>query len=95
MYKIVYRPRALEELEDSLRWYGEKSKKVAENFKEAIKEKIESIKESPKQNPKKYKNYYEAKLKKYPFVIIYVVENERVLIVAIFHQKRNPKKKYK
>lgn len=55
MYKIVYKPRAIEELEDSIKWYGEKSKLAAENFKVAIKEKIEIIKEHPKQNPKSTK----------------------------------------
>lgn len=95
MYKIVYRIKALEEYEKSVEWYGQRSTRAAENFIVAVKEKLEIIKNHPTRNKKKYKNYYEASLKKYPFTIVYIIEESTIVIIAIYHHKRNPKKKYR
>lgn len=45
----------------------------------------------------KFKNYHEIRLRKYPFTIIYFIEEDEQLIIisAIYYNKRNPKKKYR
>lgn len=44
----------------------------------------------------KYKDFYELGTKKYPYTIIYKIDNQNELIIvySIFHHKRNPLKKY-
>lgn len=95
MYSIVYKLKALEEYEQSIEWYAERSIKASENFIIEVQESIEEIKHNPTQFKNRYKKYYEITLKKYPFDIVYIIEEERIVIMSIYHQKRNPKKKYK
>lgn len=45
----------------------------------------------------KYKNFYEIGLEKYPYNVIYTMDdiNKIVTVIAIYHHKRNPRKKFK
>lgn len=95
MYSIAYNPIALEEYEQSIEWYAARSIKASENFIIDVQESIEEIKRNPTQFKSRYKKFYETTLKKYPFDIIYIIEKERIVILSIYHQKRNPKKKYR
>ncbi|CAN5345499.1 hypothetical protein BH11BAC5_BH11BAC5_32800 [soil metagenome] len=94
MYKIAFRLKALEEYEEGLEWYAQRSIQAAENFVIATKEAIESIKLDPFRQRKLHEVYYEIKLKKYPFTVVYIIETNRIVIISVFHQKRAPGKKY-
>jgi len=87
---------AQEEYESSLRWYVVRSEQSAENFIRAIDVTLRSICDYPTRWRNKYKNFYELGVKKYPFTIIYTIDNQNKLIIvhSIFHHKRNPFKKY-
>ena len=87
---------AQEDYETSVIWYMERSTKAAENFIAAIDNALALICNNPTRWHNKYKNYYELGLKKYPFRIIYTIDevNELIIVTSIYHQKRNPRKKY-
>ena len=95
-YTIVYQPNALEEFNDAVLWYGEKSEKIATNFVNEIKDRLKTIFENPYRFRKVYKNFRETSLKKYPFYIVYSLNEKdyEVIITSIYHHRRNPKNKY-
>ena len=95
-YQYSFLPEAQQEYEQSLIWYLERSTKAAENFVLGVNQTLELICKHPLRWRNFYKNYYELSVRKYPFSIIYSIEKEKSLIIitAIFHHKRNPKKKY-
>lgn len=95
MYEVVYTPKALNELEECIQWYGERSISAAERFIEAVKVGIDNIRREPLRHKNKYRDFFEIKVNKFPYDIIYIIENERVVIISIYHQKRDPRKKYK
>lgn len=94
MYQIVYSPKALNEYELSIIWYAERSITAAENFVKTVSLKVNLIKQNPTSFKNKYRHFYEAKLHKFPFTIIYFIDDNIIVITAIYHHKRNPKKKY-
>ena len=47
MYSVAYKPKALEEYEQSIEWYAERSIKAAENFILDVQESIKEIKANP------------------------------------------------
>lgn len=95
-FQYVLHKSAQEDYEKSLKWYLKKSLKAAEGFVEAVDFALLKICSHPKRWRNTYKHYYELGLKKYPFVIIYSIEEEMntILVWKIYHYKRNPKKKY-
>lgn len=96
-YTYVFNPRAAEEYENAFVWYNERSVISADNLIIEVEEAIRVICEDPYRYRKTYKNLHELSLKKYPFYLIYQIdERERkVIIISIFHHKRNPRNKYK
>lgn len=96
-YKLLYTPIALIDYKASANWYMVRSSKAAENFVTEIKNCTRAICNNPLQFKSRYKNFRETSLKKYPFYIIYFVDevNKAVIVTAIYHHKRNPRHKYK
>ncbi len=94
-----YRIHELAQLdfEESVEWYAARSIKAAENFITEVEYTLELIAQYPFRFRNEYKNFRELGLKKYPFVIVYTVEEaeQLVSVMAIFHTSRNPKKKYR
>lgn len=97
MFHIRYRVRATEEYEEAIKWYAERSGAVAERFINAVNEKLNSISTNPRQYKNLYKGYYEVSTRRYPYTIVYFIDEalNSVIIVAIYHQKRHPKRKYR
>lgn len=80
-YKITFRKRASNEYLDALLWYKVRSIDAAENFVKAIDETLGKIAGNPAMFRNPYSNFYEASTKKYPFSIVYFVDEseKRVL----------------
>ena len=93
VYSNVYRERAIKEFSESLTWYKQRSFQAAENFKLILENTI-TAKENPYQFKKSYKRFYIVKIKKFPFSIVYFIEevNQLIVIATIFHNKRNSTK---
>lgn len=96
-YIIAYQPRAIKEYEEAASWYKERSVQAAKNFETEIKKKIDILRNEPTRFRKTYKAFHEVKLDKYPFDIIYLIDEIKTVVVisSIYHKKRNPNKKYR
>ncbi len=94
-YKLI--PAAQEEYESSVSWYLKRSLAAATNFVSAVDNGFLTICSDPKRHCNEYKNYYEFNVQKYPFTIIYAIDEnlQLVIIVAVYHQKREPGEKYR
>src|ERR1044072_8111187 len=95
-YKFRFDPIAANEYEAAYSWYIERSEKAAENFIAAVDDAVETVCANPLRYRKSYKELREITLKKYPFYLIYLVDEKKktVLITSVYHNKRNPAKKY-
>lgn len=96
-YQHLFNPRAATEYESAFKWYDEQSASAADNLIISVQEAIIDICTYPLRYRKTYKNLREVALKKYPYNIIYNVDENKKLItiISIYHHKRNPKNKYK
>ncbi|MES1181337.1 MAG: type II toxin-antitoxin system RelE/ParE family toxin [Flavobacterium sp.] len=96
-YHYILHKAAQQDYEEALNWYIERSEQAATKFVFNIDNALRLICNYPTRWRNEYKHYYELGVKKYPYTIIYSIEREKQLIIvsAIYHQKRNPKKKYR
>jgi plasmid stabilization system protein ParE len=97
VYRYKLHPDAQEEYESSVSWYLKRSLKAATNFVNAVDDQFTNICNHPKQYRNEYKHYYECVIHKYPFTIVYTIEENLnlIIIIAVYHQKREPDKKYR
>ncbi len=96
-YKHMFDPKAADEYENAYNWYHERSMAAADRLLIAVEKAIQLICAYPYRYRNIYKNLRELFVKKYPYHIIYYIDeaNKMITITSIFHHKRNPKKKYK
>ena len=90
------RKRAAKEYLPAIAWYKERSLLAAENFVKEVNVAFSKIEEEPYNYRNSYKHFHELKLNKYPYSVVYFVDEElkTVVVTTIFHFKRNPKKKF-
>lgn len=90
-------PKAQQEFEEAVEWYANRSLTSAEKFVEEVDSAFATICEFPHRWKNEYAHYYEYYLKRFPFAIVYIIDstNQSIVILSIFHQRRNPRKRYK
>jgi hypothetical protein len=92
--KIVFRDKALKEIYQSYFWYEEQKIALGELFLERIDAALVELKENPESFQKIYKKFRHFPLKKFPFVLVYKIYDTEIVIYALFHTKRSPKRKF-
>ena len=76
-------------------FYERQNAGLGETFLEHLDIYLERITANPEHFPQKRKPYREAFIKRFPFLIIYEVIKEKVIVYAVFHTRQNPEKKNK
>ena len=95
-YSAVLSNRARKEIGESWNWYEERQMGLGDRFVKEVTNRVEIIQKAPRRFPTRIKSYKETVLPTFPFVIIYRINEQKKLIriTSVFHQSRNPKKKY-
>jgi toxin ParE2 len=87
---VEFLDEALEEAEAAARWYAARSSAAAVGFSAEIDAAVTSIERLPHAWPPYEQGTRRYLLRRYPFSVIYRVENQRILIVAVAHGHRRP-----
>jgi plasmid stabilization system protein ParE len=96
-YRHIFDPVALNEYKDAISWYLERSELAAEGFVKEVNELLIVVCRDPFRFRNTYKRYREISLKKYPYYIVYLPDEDRkvVIVSSVYHHKRDPLKKYR
>ena len=92
-YKIIVLEQAVSELENACEYYNNQISGLGFEFEEEIFSILELIKDNPLLFPIKFAHIHEAVVRRFPFVITYEITEKQIIVSAIFHVKRNPRKK--
>ncbi|MEO6453043.1 MAG: type II toxin-antitoxin system RelE/ParE family toxin [Ginsengibacter sp.] len=95
-YEIRFRKRAAKEYIEAISWYKNRSFQAASDFVSVIQETLDEVEKGPGRFRNSYKHFHEIKTKKFPFSIVYFIDEPKqiIIITSLFHQKRNPKRKF-
>lgn len=87
--------KARKELSDAFLWYEDKQPGLGDRFANEVFNKLAEIESHPDRYPIKIKNLREVRIAVFPYLVIYRIEKlkKQVIVVSIFHIKRNPVKK--
>lgn len=96
-YTVLLLSKARRELAAAFQWYEERQSGLGDRFAEAVMHKLSLIEKEPTRYPKRIKNYREAVVPVFPYLIVYRIHRQRkvIAVVSIFHSKQNPAKKLK
>ncbi len=89
--------KAKKELSDAFLWYEDRQNGLGERFANEVFTKLSEIENNPDRYPIKVKNLREVRMAAFPYLLIYRMNKstKQVIVVSIFHVKRNPLRKIK
>jgi toxin ParE1/3/4 len=87
--EIIVRREAQLEVQEAFRYYQEKSEGLGFEFMRSLDAALQSAKRNPFAYQKIYKEIRRILLRKFPYAVFYIVEENRIIVIACFHQKRS------
>jgi len=94
MPSLMIKPRAILMTKDAYNWYETQKPGLGEEFLDELDGVYLKLETHPEYFGKVKKNFRQAALKRFPFVIVYEIIKTVVVVFAVFHTSRNPKGKF-
>ena len=88
--KYVFHPEALTEYSEAVQYYAEQRVDLAQEFIDAVEGAVYRLRDSPKLYPAIDRDIRRCLTRKFPYAILYTVEPDFILILAVMHCKKKP-----
>ena len=88
---IFFTEDAKLDIKEIIEWYENIRKKLSYDFEESLEFGIEKIFSNPDSFEKRYRHVKILFVKKFPYGIHYVTEEEKITVIGVFHTSRAPK----
>jgi plasmid stabilization system protein ParE len=89
-YRVIIRPEAENDLREAHSWYEDKRTGLGYDFLLQVDAGLNFIARNPNIHPIGYKGTRKHFIKRFPYKIIYLVENEQIIVLAVIHSRRSP-----
>ena len=90
MIPVEIRPEARAEMHQALAWYEEKQAGLGYQFLFAVDAAIGRMRRHPKTFPLIEGDVRKAVLRRFPYAMLFEVEDIRITVVAVYHGRRKP-----
>lgn len=90
-YRFLIKPRALSDIREAYEWYEEQSAGLGGAFIRAVDASLQNISEYPESSPVVIEKVRRAILRRFPYGVFYLFEEDTITILALYHTSRDPK----
>jgi len=94
-YKLIVKEEADQEITEAYRWYESKSEGLGERFLDALDECLEAIDINPTTFQKEHKDQRQGIVEIFPYVVMYELDGNDIVVYAVFNTYQDPNKKYR
>ena len=95
MYQLTIKPRAIEMAKEAYWWYEEQQAGLGDMFLVELDRCYDKLEAWPDSYARIKKNFRQIILKTFPYVIVFEILKDEVVIYAIFHTSRSTRQKFK
>ncbi len=89
--QIIVRPEAEAEVQQAFDWYEEQSKGLGLEFLRAIEACLSGVTRNPfAYAVVKVPNVRRAVVRRFPYALFYLVDDDAIVVIAVFNVKRRP-----
>lgn len=88
---VVWLPEADAELKETLARYASIRPELGQRFAEVVVDTVERIAQAPLNYAVVEKGRRRAGVHRFPYGLFFIVEDSRIVVIACFHGRRNPK----
>jgi plasmid stabilization system protein ParE len=90
--QVVWLPEADADAKEARAWYNAIRPELGERFVLSVGSAVEAIADNPLRFPVIYRNRRRARVRRFPYGIIFEIQECRIVVIACFHDRRNPKR---
>jgi len=89
--KLIVTPEAAGDIEQAYHWYKGRSAELGQAFLAEVRRAFGRIQERPVAAPVMHRETRRLRLRRFPYGVFYRHLEERLVIVACFHARRDPR----
>ena len=90
MYSVLFTQGLRAELIEAQDWYEGEASGLGQRFRQAIDAMVARMRDNPRQFPTVFKNVRRALLRRFPYSLFFVIEDDILIVIACFHASRDP-----
>ncbi|HZY35445.1 MAG TPA: type II toxin-antitoxin system RelE/ParE family toxin [Mucilaginibacter sp.] len=93
MYQLQVLRKAREDMQKSAAWYDERQPGVGDRFLSEVISTFRLIETNPLHYQERFsKKFRYANVHDFPFVVVFKIKKQLVVVNSVFHTSRNPKR---
>lgn len=89
---LLIRSEAEADIDEAYRWYEDQQEGLGAEFVKVLEDAFAKIRTHPEMYPLVHRNAHRLLIPKFPYGIFYIVEPEAVIVFAVFHGHRDPRR---
>lgn len=93
--RLFYTDRAIDDIELAFSWYEEQRTGLGYEFIDYVEQSVINICASPEIYQLTHANFRGCTVRKFPFSIIYTIEDEGIIVHSVFNNRQDPEKRPK
>lgn len=90
-FHLIIRPEADAEVAEAAHWYEERRQGLGNEFLSAFAAATSSLRHNPKMYATVAENARRLVLRRFPYSVIYEIHGDEVVVLACFHESRDPR----
>ena len=93
--RLFYTDRTIVDIEVAFGWYEKQRKGLGHEFLDCVEKSVKNICAVPEMYQVTYANFRGCVIRRFPFSIIYTIEEEGLIVHSAFNNRQDPGKKPK
>ncbi len=89
MLEVQFHPEARDDYREALAWYRDRSPRAAERFEGEVERVLGLVSTKPAMFPAYDEGHRFAMLHRFPYSLVYEVQEGRIFVVAVAHSRRS------
>jgi len=89
-FELLIKEGAQADITEGFRQYSKISPKLGDDFLQKLDDAFEQILSGPEMFATVYQEIRQMKIRRFPYVISYIIEVDRIVVLAVLHGHRNP-----
>lgn len=90
MRKLLLYPRAVLDIEHTVRWYEAQREGLGREFESTLEAALERIRRTPEAFPLEFGDFRRVLLRRFPYQVFFRFDVSTVFVMLVFHTSQNP-----
>ena len=90
-YTVIFRKKAEAHLIEAYTWYQKQKPGLGDEFLLSVEATLSEVNRSPLLFPIRHMNIRCSIVSRFPYGVFYFINDKNIIVIAVFHFKRNPK----